>query len=132
MELLDKERGAAGNVKNKEHSYTTGELPGAIKKYLDQRYMEEVTLDSLSEHFYFTKEYLSRLFKREFSSGIYEYVLQVRMNRAKQLLEDPSIQIQQIAVQLGYNDSNYFSKAFRTYTGISPSDYRAATTSGTK
>ena len=132
VELLDKERGAAGNVKNKEHSYTTGELPGAIKKYLDQRYMEEVTLDSLSEHFYFTKEYLSRLFKREFSSGIYEYVLQVRMNRAKQLLEDPSIQIQQIAVQLGYNDSNYFSKAFRTYTGISPSDYRAATTSGTK
>jgi two-component system, response regulator YesN len=130
VELLDKEHGILSKMKNTDHSYTTDELPGAIKKYLDQKYMEEVTLDSLSEHFYFTKEYLSRLFKKEFNCGIYEYVLQVRMNRAKQLLEDPAVQIQQIAGQLGYNDSNYFSKAFRTYTGISPSDYCAATTAG--
>jgi two-component system, response regulator YesN len=129
VDLLDKERGVVKAAGNYDHSYTTDELPGAIKEYLDQRYMEEVTLDSLSEHFYFTKEYLSRLFKKEFGCGIYEYVLQVRMNRAKQLLEDPSVQIQQIAEQLGYNDSNYFSKAFRTYTGISPTDYRAEKTS---
>jgi YesN/AraC family two-component response regulator len=128
-DLLDKEHGTVKKVKNTDHSYTTDELPGAIKEYLDQKYMEEVTLDSLSEHFYFTKEYLSRLFKKEFGCGIYEYVLQVRMNRAKQLLEDQSVQIQQIAEQLGYNDSNYFSKAFRTYTGISPTDYRAEKTS---
>jgi two-component system, response regulator YesN len=128
-DLLDKEHGSVKTIRNTNHSYTTDELPGAIKEYLDQKYMEEVTLDSLSEHFYFTKEYLSRLFKKEFGCGIYEYVLQVRMNRAKQLLEDPSVQIQQIAEQLGYNDSNYFSKAFRTYTGISPTDYRAEKTS---
>jgi two-component system, response regulator YesN len=91
--------------------------------------MEEVTLDSLSGHSYFTKEYLSRLFKKEFSCGIYEYVLQVRMNRTKQFLENPAVQIQQIAEQLDYNDSSCFSKAFRTYTGISPSDYRAAANS---
>ncbi|MFA6856200.1 MAG: helix-turn-helix domain-containing protein [Treponema sp.] len=124
-DLLDKEHGTVKTIRNTDHSYTTDELPGAIKEYLDQKYMEEITLDSLSEHFYFTKEYLSRLFKKEFGCGIYEYVLQVRMNRAEQLLEDPSVQIQQIAEQLGYNDSNYFSKAFRTYTGISPTDYRA-------
>ncbi|MCK9170164.1 MAG: helix-turn-helix domain-containing protein [Treponema sp.] len=128
-DLLDKEHGVVRKITNTEHSYTADELPVAIKEYLDQKYMEEVTLDSLSEHFYFTKEYLSRLFKKEFGCGIYEYVLQVRMNRAKQLLKDPSVQIQQIAEQLGYNDSNYFSKAFRTYTGISPTDYRTEKTS---
>ncbi|HAH60471.1 MAG TPA: DNA-binding response regulator [Treponema sp.] len=127
-ELLDRDRGFPEEEQETGHSYTAGELPEAIKEYLDEKYAEEVTLDSLSERFYFTKEYLSRLFKKEFGCGIYEYVLQVRMNRAKQLLENPSVQIQQIAEQLGYNDSNYFSKAFRTYTGISPSDYRAEKT----
>jgi Response regulator containing CheY-like receiver domain and AraC-type DNA-binding domain len=127
-ELLDRERGTAGEKAVSGRSYTADELPEAIKDYVHRKYAEDITLDSLSEHFYFTKEYLSRLFKREFGCGIYEYVLQVRMDRAKQLLEDTSVQIQQISEQLGYNDSNYFSKAFRTYAGISPTDYRAEKT----
>jgi two-component system, response regulator YesN len=130
VELLDRERGKCGMEQRTGHSYTADELPEAMKEYLDQKYAEEVSLDSLSEQFYFTKEYLSRLFKKKFGCGIYEYVLQVRMNRAEQLLENPAVQIQQIAEQLGYNDSNYFSKAFRTYTGISPTDYRAEKITG--
>ena len=126
VEMLDMQNGTAGAHRDTGHAYTAEDLPEAIKEYLDQKYAEEVTLDGLSEHFYFTKEYLSRLFKKEYGCGIYEYVLQVRMNRAERLLSDPCVQIQQIADQLGYNDSNYFSKAFRTYTGLSPSDYREA------
>lgn len=128
--LLDEENGRVQTENSKDHTYTAKELPAAIKEFIDQKYAQEVTLDFLSEHFFFTKEYLSRLFKKEYGYGIYEYVLQVRMNRAKELLEDPAVQIQQIAEQLNYNDSNYFSKAFRTYTGISPTDYRMMKTAG--
>lgn len=123
-ELLDRERGKMVQKADDGHTYTAETLPSAIRDYIDRNYMNDITLDSLSASFYFTKEYLSRLFKKAYGTGIYEYVLEVRMKRAEQLLEDPSVQIQQIAQQLGYSDSNYFSKAFRTYAGISPSDYR--------
>ena len=127
VQQLNSERGIPFPLpadESKSH-YTSDDLPNAIKDYLDKNYATEVTLDSLSSHFFFTKEYLSRLFKKEFGTGIYEYVLKVRMARAKKLLADPKVQIQQIALQLGYNDSNYFSKAFRASEGISPTDYRA-------
>jgi YesN/AraC family two-component response regulator len=105
-------------------SYTAETVPDAIKDYLDRHYAEDISLESLGAQFCFTKEYLSRLFKKKFNCGIYEYVQDIRMARAKELLKDPSLQIQAIAEQLGYNDSNYFSKAFRSFTGISPSEYR--------
>jgi two-component system response regulator YesN len=65
-----------------------------------------------------------KLFKNEFGCGIYEYVLKVRMEKAKELVADPNFKVQSISRLLGYADSNYFSKAFKNYFGISPSDYR--------
>ena len=47
------------------------------------------------------------------------------MENAKQLLLQPNLQIQQIAYQTGYKDGNYFSKAFKTFYGISPTEFRA-------
>jgi two-component system response regulator YesN len=77
-----------------------------------------------SEQFYFSKEYLTRQFKARYHCGIYEYVLQKRMERARELLRDPDIRIQDVARRVGYADNNYFSKAFRSYYGISPSAWR--------
>ena len=65
-----------------------------------------------------------KLFNNEFGCGIYEYVLRVRMEKARELIADPNIKIQSIAQMLGYSDNNYFSKAFRNFFKISPSDYR--------
>ena len=55
---------------------------------------------------------------------IQEYLLMVRMTRAKELLENPSIKIQEVAARVGYSDNNYFSKAFRNFFGITPTDCR--------
>ena len=65
-----------------------------------------------SDKYFFSKEYLSKLFKQKYDYGIYEYVLKIRMERAKELLLDDSIKIQKIGERLGYADNNYFSKAF--------------------
>jgi len=95
-----------------------------IKDYIDQHYYEEVKIATFTEMHYLSREYLMKLFKQAYGTGIYEYVLKVRMDKAKQLLRDPDLRIQHIADILGYKDKNYFSKAFKNYCGVSPSDYR--------
>lgn len=96
-----------------------------IKDYIDKNYFEDIKVTMFVDKFYMSREYLMKLFKQKFGCGIYEYVQKIRMEKAKELLYDGSIKIQYISRMLGYSDHNYFSKAFRHYYGITPSDYRA-------
>lgn len=91
-----------------------------IKKYIDSRYYEKINISIFSKKYYLSREYIMKLFKKEFGCGIYEYVLKVRMTNAKKLICDTNVKIQDVAQMVGYHDSNYFSKAFRTYYGMSP------------
>lgn len=95
-----------------------------IKNYIDNNYGKEIKVSRFSEIYYTSKEYLSKQFKAEFGFGIYEYVLKVRMEKAKEMLGNKSVKISAIAEQLGYNNNNYFSNAFKNYFGMSPTEYR--------
>ena len=95
-----------------------------IKDHIDTNYSDNIKVSDFAEQYFFSGEYLSRLFKFRYGFNIYEYLLMVRMERAKELLTDGEIKIQDIAMRTGYSDTNYFSKAFRNYTGLTPSDYR--------
>ncbi|MDE5719045.1 MAG: helix-turn-helix domain-containing protein [Lachnospiraceae bacterium] len=95
-----------------------------IKEYIDSHYCENIRITMFSEKYFFSTEYLTRLFRGKYGFTIYEYVLKLRMERAKTLLEDEDNKIIDIAGRLGYADNHYFSKAFRTYYDISPSQYR--------
>ena len=77
-----------------------------------------------AEKYFFSIEYLTKLFKSKYGYSIYEYVLKLRMERAKELLANEENKIIDIAGRLGYADNHYFSKAFRNYYGVSPSQYR--------
>ena len=95
-----------------------------IHDYIDKHYSSNIKISQFSDKYFFSKEYLTRQFKARYHCGIYEYVLQVRMERARELLLNPEIKIQEIAQRVGYADNHYFSKAFRTYYGISPTAFR--------
>lgn len=95
-----------------------------IKEYIESHYCESIKITMFSETYFFSTEYLTRLFRGKYGFTIYEYVLKLRMERAKELLEDEDNKIIDIAERLGYADNHYFSKAFRTYYDISPSQYR--------
>ncbi|MDP4099088.1 response regulator [Paenibacillus sp. P96] len=97
-----------------------------IKTYIDQHYFEDIKISMFTEKYFLSREYLMKLFKQQFGHGIHEYVQKVRMNKAKELLNDPGLRIQEISDMLGYKDKNYFSKAFRNYYQLSPSEYRAS------
>jgi YesN/AraC family two-component response regulator len=96
----------------------------AIKDYIDHNFCQEIKLSLFAERYYLSKEYLSKLFKEKFGFNIYEYVLKVRMEKARELLANPGIKVLSIAKYLGYKDNNYFSRAFKTYYGIAPTEYR--------
>ena len=104
--------------------FSPQEIIDDIKEYVEKNYCEEIKISMFSEKYYVSKEYLSKLFKRKNGCGIYEYALNLRMERARQLLLDQDMQIQQIAERLGYSNSNYFSKAFKNYYHISPTDFK--------
>ncbi|AZK45772.1 response regulator [Paenibacillus lentus] len=96
-----------------------------IKDYIDQNYFEDIKIPMFTEKYFLSREYLMKLFKQQFGFGIHEYMQKVRMDKACVLLNDASLKIQDISEMLGYKDKNYFSKAFRNYYGVSPSEYRA-------
>lgn len=95
-----------------------------IHDYIDKHYSTNIKTSQFADRYFFSKEHLTRQFKARYHCGIYEYVLQVRMERARELLLNPDIKIQDIATRVGYSDNNYFSKAFRTYYGVSPTAFR--------
>ncbi|KAF5056023.1 HTH-type transcriptional activator RhaR [anaerobic digester metagenome] len=95
-----------------------------IKEYLDQHYPERITLDTLAEEFYINKFYLTRIFKNQFGISINNYLLQVRITHAKQLLRFTDLPIEAIAHTCGMSDANYFSRMFKKIEGLSPGDFR--------
>jgi Response regulator containing CheY-like receiver domain and AraC-type DNA-binding domain len=103
---------------------------GDIKAYIDNRYYEDIKISMFADKYFLSREYIMKLFKQQFGCGIHEYVQRIRMDKAKELLDDPSLKIQDISEMLGYKDKNYFSKAFRNYFSISPTEYRTARKEG--
>lgn len=95
-----------------------------IKEYLDEHYSEKITLNQLSKIFYINKFYLSRIFKDQFGITINNYILQLRITHAKQLLRFTNLSIDNICRQCGINDANYFSRIFKNVEGISPGEFR--------
>ena len=100
------------------------EAVSAIKERLDNHYTEGFCLQNFARESFFSKEYLSRLFKKTYGIGITEYQTKIRMTRAKELLETSNLSLSELSERIGYCDSKYFSKVFRAYWGVCPSDFR--------
>jgi two-component system, response regulator YesN len=97
-----------------------------IEKYLQANFDRDVKLQEISEHFYISREYISRKFKQEFNENISDYVVRFRMKKAKSLLKNSQLKIYEIANMIGYQDDKYFRKVFKKVEGITPNEYREA------
>lgn len=104
--------------------FSPEEAVSLIRRDIDEHYSQPLKISHYAKQFFFTQEHLTRLFRQHYQVSIQEYLLQVRMTRARELLSDPDIKIQEVAARVGYSDNNYFSKAFRSFYGISPTNYR--------
>lgn len=75
-------------------------------------------------HFAISESYLSRAFKKNIGMGIPDYLNDLRIQKARELLLSPQMKVADIAFSLGYQDEKYFSRVFHKLEGISPQQYR--------
>ncbi len=94
-----------------------------VKDYIENNYMNDVSLDHLALYVSMSSFYLSRIFSKAYGINIKEYIIKIRMEKAKTMLIEGNKSVKQIAFEVGYMDQNYFSKAFKKYTNISPKEY---------
>lgn len=104
--------------------FTVIEATSAVREFIDRHYQEDINVEEIAEKHFISKEYLTRVFRNTFGCPVYEYVLRVRMEKGKELLNDPNLTVQKIAEMIGYNNSNHFCKAFRRRFGCTPAEYR--------
>ena len=121
--FLQKAEAAAGNVAGQKKEYSNEAIEKA-KEYIRQNYRKDLSLEEMSRQMDMSPYYFSKLFKEVTGSNFVEYVTGVRMDQAKKLLLQGKNSIKQICAEIGYSDPNYFSRIFKKYEGVTPSEYR--------
>lgn len=104
-----------------------GHLPdyvSDVRSYISKHYTERITLDRLSQLFSINKFYLQKLFKQHIGLSPNEYLIHTRLNRAKHLLRTTNHSINQVAMDVGFNNIGHFINLFKKYEGSTPNAYR--------
>lgn len=89
--------------------------------YLENHHTQEITLEQLADTLYVSPTYLSKVFKESTGMSPINYLIQVRLKHAKELLANEQLTIREISQAVGYQDAYHFSKLFKKYYGVSPS-----------
>lgn len=95
-----------------------------VIRYIRENYGKKLTLDEIADSVYWSKSYLSKVFKDEMGQTITAYISSVRIEKSKALLRDTQLPLVEVASAVGFDDQSYFTKTFRKLTGISPGKYR--------
>ena len=110
----------------------SGETPGPraskecefIRRYIDNHFKEDLTLDHLAKLAHLNKYYLSHSFRREFGTSPINYLISRRVDESRFLLRKTDHPLSLIAEILGFSSLSYFSQCFRRVEGVSPTEYR--------
>ena len=95
-----------------------------VRRYMEDNYMFDLSLDSVSEILHISPAYLSAQFKKYQKTNFLDCLTELRINAAKELLADPFRSAAEVASMVGYEDSSYFARAFKKRTGMTPTQYR--------
>ncbi|AUS98487.1 hypothetical protein CDQ84_09605 [Clostridium thermosuccinogenes] len=93
-------------------------------EHINEHYTEDISLEALSEKFGFNVNYFSGLFKKYTNMTFSEYLLNVRMRHAQELLKKNTFRIYEISEKIGYKDAKYFIRVFKKTFGMTPDEFR--------
>ncbi|OBZ12567.1 MULTISPECIES: response regulator [Bacillales] len=105
-------------------SATPSQIVYEAEKILHRDYAESLTLQSVAMAVHVTPVWLSKLFKKEKRKTFLEYLTEIRIEKAKEMLGDIQYKVYQISYQVGYKDPVHFSKLFKKQVGCTPKEYR--------
>lgn len=115
-------------LQNQEEERRANSVVATIQQHIQDHLHDpdEISLVRLAELAYFNPSYLSRLFKQVTGENLSEFVASARMAKAKRLLGNPDLKIQEVAERVGYGTATNFTRSFRRATTMTPQEYRAS------
>lgn len=118
---------AAFDIREQESNSQNKKLISRALAYIDENYMHDsLSLNTVAAEAEVSANYLSAVFSQNMKKTFVEYVTEKRMGKAKKLLKSTALSSGEIAAQVGYKDSHYFSFVFKKTQGMSPREYRAS------
>lgn len=118
---------SARSVTQKVNSYNNKSIKLVLRKavdYLYEHYNEQITLNEVAEHAFVSTYYISRMFKREMGKNFVDFLNEIRIEKAKEMLKDVRYKTYEIAEKVGIPDAHYFSRMFKKYVGVTPTEFR--------
>lgn len=109
-----------------ERKESQGNIMDEICEYIDQNFTEKLVLSDIAEKFFISYSHLSKMFHETYGVSFQEYLISKRMVYSEQLLQCPTMNLQEISEAVGYNNVFNFSRAFKKYYGVSPTFYKKA------
>lgn len=92
--------------------------------YMEQNYREKLTLQAVADHCYVSQWHLSKLLNKYAGKSFYDILNNIRIQKAKELLMDPSLKIGEIGEMVGYADTAHFARTFKKLEGMSANEFR--------
>jgi AraC family transcriptional regulator len=122
-ELIRLERTTSGAAKPLRGGLPVWQQKRAVE-FIEEHLAEEVSLATLAEFVDLSLFHFARAFKNSFGVPPHRYHMARRMDRAKSLLQKPALSVTEIGIQIGFRETSSFTRAFRRYTGLTPTEYR--------
>lgn len=120
IKYLEIKKGKDEGIKSQKHTRAISETI----KHIERNYNKDINIKDISDMLKFNYSYFCRLFKQEMGMTITDYIIQYRIDKAKEFLKDPNIRISEASYLAGFNDQFHFSKTFKKIVGMSPKDYK--------
>ncbi|MDF2961365.1 MAG: transcriptional regulator [Paenibacillus sp.] len=116
-------------VRDRQSAYKT--LVDKAKEFTREHFQEsDISINKVCQHLHISTGYFSGIFKKETKMTFVGYLMQIRMEAAKELLRTTDLRTLDIAEKVGYSEPNYFSFSFRKHVGMSPKEYRSSSRDG--
>lgn len=125
-ELIDVFNACASNIINNMQQENLTNISKHIQMaidYINENYQKKLSLEDVSHYINLSVVHTSRLFKKETGKTILDYINEVKLTKAKQMLDSGKYKVYEVADELGFNTSHYFSTLFKKFTGVTPSEY---------
>lgn len=115
---------AVGGQDNEAEGVRLSAVMDMITDYIQAHYMDDLSMQELARQMNYSEAYFCKLFKQCFGQNFTSYLTEYRVETAKKMLGQPTVNVKEIGRAVGYCDANYFAKVFKRITGQSPTDYR--------
>ncbi|MBQ3115374.1 MAG: response regulator [Clostridia bacterium] len=100
-------------------------IPSKVMKYIEQNYMNDISLSDISNFVALSRGYFCAYYKQKVGENFIDTLTRVRIEKAKEILKDSDTKVCSVSEMVGYKSPSYFHKTFKSYTDLTPNEYKA-------